>query len=224
LGSIAFDAAHTTVREKYEEVGGRNERTVEISGAIVGESSVAAVEAKLDSILAAASTDDYTAELSIRSGRRLFVKRSAFAREVSSAALAGSFVLSLGAREPYEESTTLTSVNWSISASGATKAFTSGGNVSAPPTIRLTATGSVVEPAFSDGTRTIVYSGTVANGSVLVFDAGAGKVTLDNEDVTPYAAGLFPRLAPGQTTLTYTDAASSSHTASVTVEYQDRWW
>ena len=34
LGSVTFDDAHTTVREKLEEVGGRNERRITVSGAI----------------------------------------------------------------------------------------------------------------------------------------------------------------------------------------------
>ena len=78
LGPVTFDDAHTTAKEKLEEVGGRNERRVTVSGAIVGQNTVAAIEAQLDAILDAASVEDFSAELSLRSGRRLFVRRNEF--------------------------------------------------------------------------------------------------------------------------------------------------
>jgi hypothetical protein len=64
----------------------------------------------------------------------------------------------------------------------------------------------------------------VQAGSVLVFDGVNQVVTLDGEDVSPYSSGVFPRIAPGGTTLTYTGDAASSHLASVTVSHRARWW
>ncbi len=224
LGSVTFDEAHTMVQEKQEEVGGGNERAITISGMIVGESSVAAIVAQLDAILDAASVGDYGAELSLRAGRRLFVQRETFEQEVSAKPLGGSFTLTLKAKDAIEESTTLTTVNWGISASGATQAATANGNVFSEPKITLVATGTVVNPSFGDGTRTLSYSGTVADGETLVFDGAGRVVTLEGVDVTPYTTGLFPRVSPEGTTLTYTDDAASSHTATVTVVFRDRWW
>ena len=37
LGSVTFDETHTTVRERFEEVGGRDARAIDISGVIVGD-------------------------------------------------------------------------------------------------------------------------------------------------------------------------------------------
>lgn len=224
LGSVTFDERYTTVREKHEEVGGRNERKVTISGAIVGESDAAGIEARLDAILDEASAEDYTAELSLRAGRRILVRRNKFSREVSGEPLVGSYTLELGAKEAFEESAASSSVNWTVTTSGATKNVTTSGNVFSLPSITLVATGAVVNPSFSDGERTISYSGTVADGETLVFDAVACVVTLEGSDVTPYTAGIFPRIAPEGTTLTYVDDATSSHTAAVTVTYRDRWW
>jgi len=224
LGAIIFDAAHTTVHEKYEEVGGRDERLVEVTGAVVGESTVAAIEARLDAILDAASEEDYGGMLSVREGRRLSVRREAFSRDVAPDRLVGSFKLKLRAREPFEEADSETSELWPISISGATRALSSVGNACARPVITLVASGDVVSPAFSDGVRTMAYAGTVADGSVLVFNAAARTVTLDGADVAPYTTGDFVRIEPGGTTLTYTDDATSSHTASVTVAFRDRWW
>ncbi len=224
LGTYAFDPAHSTVRETHQEIGGRRERVVEIVGLIVGEATVAAIDAVLDSILDAASPDDYDAALSIRPGRQLFVRRTAFKRERSSDAMVGSFELALHARDPYEHSLNPTSQNWSIGASGATLALAAGGNHTSEPVITITAEGELVNPAISDGVWSIVYNGIVSAGSVLVIDGPNARVTLDGVDVTPYTTGLFPEIAPEGTTLTYTDDAASSHDAEAVVSYHDRWW
>ena len=117
-----------------------------------------------------------------------------------------------------------TSTNWPVTASGATLNQTAAGNVYAEPKITLVATGAVVNPTFSDGTRTIAYSGTIADGESLIFAAAARTATLEGVDIIPYTSGVFPRISPEGTVLTYTDDASSSHTATVTVAFRDRWW
>ena len=224
LGSVTFDETRTTVREKQEEVGGRNERCVALSGVIVGASTAADLEAQLDAIIDEASVADFSVALSLRNGRRLWVRRRAFDRELQRDHLVGSFHLELLAKVPFEEATTQSSVNWTITASGATQSVSAAGNVFVKPVITVVADGALVNPAFSDGTRTITYAGSVAVASILEFDAVLGAVTLDGVDVTPYTSGLFPRISPEGTTLTYTDDAGSSHSATVTVAYRDRWW
>lgn len=224
LGPYTFDPAHTTVRETHQEVGGRRERAIEITGLIVGEPTVAAIEAKLDAILDAASSEDYSAALSIRSGRELYVRRIEFKREIANDALVGSFTLKLHARDPFEQSANPTLQDWSINASRATVTVTAGGNHTSLPTIAITATGALINPSVSDGTRGITYYGIVAAGSVLLFDGPNSRVLLDGVDVTPYTSGLFPEIAPEGTTLTYTDDNASSHNAEVVVSFHDRWW
>jgi len=224
LGTHTFDPEHTTVRETHQEVGGRRERVIEIAGLIVGESTAAAIEAKLDAILDAASSEDYAAALSIRPGRELYVRRTEFKREISNDTLVGSFTLKLHARDPYERSIDPTSENWSINASGATLAVSASGNHTSIPTITIAATADLINPSISDGVWTIVYNGTVAAASVLVFDGPNSRATLDGVDVTPYTTGLFPEIAPEGTTLTYLDDAASSHDAEAVVSFHDRWW
>lgn len=223
LGSVTFGEL-TTIKEKYEEVGGRDERSVIVSGAIAGKSSVAQIEAALDAILDAASEADYSAELSLRPGRRLYVRRRKFQREISLGPLVGSFVLELEARDPFEVSAAETVVNWTMAASGATKAVASAGNVEAQPAIALTAAGTLVNPAISDGVNSMLYEGVVEEGQIFVFDSEQKVVTLDGEDVTPYTQGEFPIVAPEGTTLTYTDDVSSSHAVNATITFRDRWW
>jgi len=224
LGSVTFDELNTTVREKLEEVGGRNERRITLTGLLLGESTVADIEARLDAMLDAASLEDYSGVLSLRAGRRLLVRRDAFKRELRPEELVGAFTLDLSARDPFEESIAETLLNWIIAASGATLNAAALGTMDAKPVITLTATGTLIDPAVSDGTRTIAFSGTVPNGQSLVLDAPAGKVTLAGADVTPYTTGDFPRIAPEGTTLTFTDATGSSHTATATVRFRSRWW
>lgn len=224
LGSLTFDEPHTTFEEQYEEVAGKDERVVIVKGLIAGGSTLAAVESKLDAVLDAASVGGFVAELSLRAGRRLFVRRDAFERRVLRERMCGAFTLTLRAQNPFEESTTETQTPWNFSVSGATLNVGSSGNVEANAAISLVATGTIVDPSFSDGVRTMAYSGSVADGETLVFDGVSRRVTLEGDDVTPYAAGEFPRIDPAGTTLTFTDDASSSHTASATVAFRDRWW
>ena len=224
LGNVTFDEAHTTVREKLEEVGGRNERRITVSGMIADQNTVAGIEAQLDAILDAASVEDFLAELSLRSGRRFLVRRNAFVREIQGESLVGSFTLELAAQNPFEESTGTTTENWSISASGQTLVVSSAGNVYARPKITFIPTGTVINPTFSDGTRIFAFSGTVQNGEKFIVDPEANVVTLQGIDVTPYTTGDFPRIAPEGTTLTYTDDPSSSHTALAILTFRDRWW
>ena len=224
LGNVTFDEAHTTVCEELKEIGGRDARAIVVSGVIAGEHSVADIEASLDAVLAAAPDDACETALVLRSGRRLLVRRTGFSREVARDALVGSFELRLAADDPFETADTVTQEYWSVTSSGDTKLVTPGGNVFSRVKVTLVASGSVVNPSFGDGARTVAYAGSVANGETLVFDGTTCAVTLEGDDVTPYASGVFPQLSPDGTTLTYEDDVSSSHTATVTVAYRDRWY
>lgn len=224
LGAIAFDESHTDLSETLEEVGGRNERRITVKGLIVGEESVSDIHDRLDAILDAASTEDYSAALVIRTGRQLNVRRSGFRRDVRADALAGSYTLELAARDAYEEAIAGILDIWAVSTSGDTHVSAPGGNTVIPTKITLVATGSVVNPTIGDGVESMSYSGVVADGETLVFDGRSKLVTLEGADVIAYTAGVFPQLDPGGTTLTYTDDVTSSHTASLTVEYKARWW
>jgi len=224
LGNYVFDETRTAIAEKYAEVGGRDARQVRLSGAILGKRTLAELEAALDAVLAAASADTADTPLVLREGRRLLVRRTGFTREVSRKPLVGAFTVQLEAPSSFEEAVDETEVNWNISASGVTRTLTAGGNAPAPLRITLAASGSVIAPRFSDGVRAIAYSGAVASGEALVFDGAAGRVTLEGEDVTPYTDGVFPRVSPASTMLTYTDDPDSTHVCAVTIAYRDRWW
>lgn len=224
LESYAFDDTRTTVEERIEEVGGRDARVFVVRGLLEGFESVAAMESDLDAIAGAASKEDYSAALSMRAGRRYWVRRARFVRDVFRSQGVGSFELVLEARDPFEEAVDAAEVEWAIAVSGATRAVMTHGNADALLEITLAASGDVVRPSFGDGVRRIAYGGTVEDGRTLVIDGVAGKVRLDGEDVTAYCMGEFPVVAPGGTTLMYEDDALSSHTAAVVLRYRDRWW
>ena len=224
LSSVTFDALHTSAREKHEEVGGRDGRRIEISGVIASEQTIAGVEAKLDAILEAASAEDYGAALSLRPGRRLWVRRIQFSRDVSPSTRVGSFVLVVEAKSPFEESVEARITEWPITTQEAEMALTTEGNACALPILTVLASGALANPSFSDGTRSILFSGAVQDGEALVLDCGEGRATLEGLDVTAYTSGLFPRIAPGGTTLRWADSPDSSHHADVTISIRDRWW
>jgi len=224
LNSYIFDSENTSVRDRMEEVGGKDERRFVLRGLIVGKSSVDELESEIDTILDEASQTDYGATLSLRDDREFRVERERFERKVGEEELIGAFELELRARDPFEYATEETVEQWNVTGSGQVKQVTAVGNVYSNPRFTLTASGNVVNPSISDGTRTITYLGTVANGEVLVFDAAAGTVTLEGEDAIPYTTGEFPRISPEGTTLEYTDDESSSHTAGIEIAFRDRWW
>lgn len=224
FGGITLDELHTGVTETLEEVGGRNERRITIKGFVLGEESVSEIQDRLDEILNAASTADFSASLVLRSGRQLMVRRKSFQRDVRSDALTGSFTLELEAREPFEEAIAAILENWTVTASGDTHGVMPGGNRPTPVKISLIATGMIVNPVFSNGTEAIEYMGIVDFGETLVFDGFNHEVMLNGSSVLAYTTGVFPNLDPDGTTLTYTDDVTSGHTAGVTMEYKARWW
>jgi hypothetical protein len=219
LGPVALDETAVAVREQYEEVGGRETRTVLLEGVVSGD-----VDARLDALLAAASEAEYACTLSLRPGRRLWVRRLGFTREVLRERATGAFTLKLESRDPCEESDQERLDTWPIAASGATRLLCPGGNAPALPALLLVAAGTLVRPQVGDGARAIGYDGAVGPGDVLVFDSVHDRAFLNGEDVTPCTRGEFPRLHPQGTTLTYLDAPDSAHNATATISYRERWW
>jgi hypothetical protein len=223
LGGYVFDAARIAVAEKYEEVGGRDARVIEIRG-VVEAATPAAVEVALDAILAAASNGDERTALSLRSGRRLWVRRTGFMREVSAGAGTGSYLLTLEARDPFEESVGETLSTWVITASGQTNALPTSGTAETRPQIAFRASNALMSFQFSDGLRAIAFAGTVGTMSEVVVDPDAGWVTIDGLDVTPYTTGEFPCIAPGGGSLCITYGSDLDVTVTASLRYRDRWW
>lgn len=224
LGNYTFDDAFTTVSEKLEEVGGRNERSITIKGMVVGKENTQEIHDELDTILAAASTEDYSTELVIRTDRRMLVRRDGFIRDVHGDALTGAFSLHLDALYPHEESLGTLTDEWEVLNSGATHVIDPGGNAETETVITLVPTTDMVNPKLGDGVRTIAYLGTIVAGQSLVFDGVNKTITLDGVDVIASTTGTFPRLTPGGTTLLFVCSPTEGEFATVTTEFRSRWF
>ncbi len=224
LGDHAFDPARTAVSEKHAEIGGRDARVIQIKGVIEDPSTPEAVEAALDAILASASDRADNTPLVLRPRRCLFVRRTGFIRDVRRDPPSGAFTLHLEARNPYEVALDETELAWEIAASGATVHVQTNGNAEAPLTIALTALTPLENIAITDDRRSIAYPGRVAAGETIVFDGGSARVVWEDTDVTPYAEGLFPCVAPHGATLTWTGLAEASPCATAIIRFRDRWW
>lgn len=223
VGGYVFNARTTVVREQYETLGGKQTRAIRITGLLRGAADEAALISALDGVTLAVSQEAPVA-VSLRPGRQMLARRESFQREVNGRTLTGQFVLDLRAEQAWEESSELHEVAWNPASSGPDIDVANGGNAPAAPLITLTAASFLITPGVTDGVRSLIYEGEVDSGSSLVFDSRAREVRLDGAVVTGYTSGTFPELAPGETTLSYTEDPGSSGQVSGAVAYRDRWW
>ena len=223
LGEYAFGESVTSVRESLKERGGRDARVVSIKGVLEGFTSVAALEAELDALVAAASDAEEVA-LVLRPGRRLWVKRTGFVREVYRDALTAAFELSLEAPDAVEEAEGESVVAGVYTDTQQTLSVPTIGNTPARPRVVLIPDGALTRPSVGVGDSVLTYDGIVAAGQSLVVDAAAGAVLLDGVDVTPYTAGVPPLLSPGSNIITYADESLAIPNIAVTVHFHSRWW
>lgn len=224
LGDLDLAQTITAVVEEHQEIGGRDARAIQLKGVLPTQTTLDAVEAALDAILAAASPDAANVPLVLRTGRVLHVRRTGYTREVQRAARAGRFTLALEAEDPFEYAAAPTELAWPLNAPGDTLAVAPQGNAEVLPRITLVASGALVEPGFSDGTRTLTCDFAIDPGDTLIFDSAARTATLNGEDILPYTFGVFPRIAASGGTLSYAEVSGQSPAGSATVHFQDRWW
>ncbi|MBX3176697.1 MAG: phage tail family protein [Candidatus Hydrogenedentes bacterium] len=223
VGGYVFNPRTTVVREQYEVVGGKQTRAIRITGLLRGAADEASLIAALDAVTEAVSMDAPVL-VSLRPGRQIAARREGLVREINGRALTGQFVVDLRAESAWEESEAIETLPWVIGQSGEVLGVSNTGNAPTDPVITLAADDFLITPGVGDGTRMIVYEGEVAGGSTLVIDAVKREVRLDGVEVTGYTSGEFPRLAPGETELVFTDDIMSSHQATGSVAWRPRWW
>lgn len=224
LEDYTFDPARTSVKERLAEVGGTDERIIEINGILAGFPSTDAIEAELDAILQRASKEDYSAVLSLRTGRRFFVRREAFHREIAPAAGTGAFTLTLTARDTTEEAITPRTHTWTLDTPQASLSLDTAGTAPARLVARLCPQDAITAPALGDGVHTLSWPGIVNAGACLEINGETRTVLLDGETVTSFTTGEFPRVVPPQTTLSYSDASGSARPLEMVLSWRDRWW
>lgn len=222
LGSYTFDEARTEAVQWIEEVGGREQRRVTLSGIVEGDSLADSVAARMLDVAAACSPDSYETPLYLRPERRLMVRRIAYKQTITGNPPLGSFEITLEAADRFEESVYVSQVTAYGAIDGVTRDLENQGAAPAPLTIQITPRDPILNPRVSDGVRTIAYEGTLPAGSVLVLDGESAAAHRDGEEAMPFVTGLFPLVAPAMTTVTfYADDASA---ADVQYTFRQRWW
>jgi len=91
--------------------------------------------------------------------------------------------------------------------------LTNNGNVETPVIIEIA--GAITNPSITFGTYTLTYTGTIPDGQTLVVDTEKKTVTLNGVNVLSNWSGGFPKLQPGNTSVT----ANSN----VTIRWRERW-
>ncbi len=224
LNGHVFDPALTKAHEYITESAGGRSRTVKVSGVIADRDTVEELETALDAVYHSASRNAYDNELSLREGRRLWVRCIGAERRIGMDTRIGMFELILEALDLTEESVSLAQHSWTIEQHLATRLLATSGTAPALPVIALTAIEPLVAPRLSDGVRTLAYSGTIPAGNTLRIDANRARAFLNDEDITPYIEGDFPKIDPPTTSLVFDTDPQNMPVAQGIVEYRHRWW
>ncbi|MBE7560546.1 phage tail family protein [bacterium] len=224
LGDYAFAHDTTRVLSDLRFVEDRLRRQVEIVGLLSGFSTRAAFESELAALDAAVEAfSNGSAALSLTAGRALSGSVLRYRKTLDELQRSVAFRLILLSEDRFERSVALHEEPLTITASGDYLVLENAGTADSLPTLTLTADGSLVDPSLSDGTRALTYHGTLSAGDVLVVDCDAHTATVNGENALSGVSGDWPRLSPGETTLTYSDDAAGSHDATLVVAYRDFW-
>ncbi len=165
-----------------------------------------------------------SAALSLYDGRYYKGTRREYHRLVEDDSLIASIRLLIQTEDIFERSDTVYETNKEISSSGETIEVENIGNTESPPIIILTAIGTIVEPSFTCGENTLLYSGTLVAGDVLNIDCDAKSAIINGtENVLFNTAGDFPLISPGENLFAYEDDNTSSHKALLLIKHQDYW-
>jgi hypothetical protein len=225
IGDYAFPEHSTAVDVQSRFIDGTLKKIIRIDAIVLGSGNAADFLANVEDLEGEVEKFDRgEANLSITPGRYHQGIRLGLQRTLDRESKFAAFEILLLTDDRFERSSELHEEDKTIAASGDTLALSQAGNVYAFPEIALTATGDLVYPVLSDGTRSLAYNGTIPAGSVLVIDADAKTAILNGDtNALPKITGSFPLLSPGDTTLTYTDNEESSHQGSLVVQFRDTW-
>jgi len=225
LGGFTFPDRRTHVRVRTREVLSRVRKEIEVFSLLVHYESLEALEADLEALEGELEKFDRAeTQLSIHPGRYFMGRRRDLRRFVEPAHLAATVHLLVLTEDRFERSTEEHQETLAFTESGQSIVLSQAGNGLAFAKYRLTAGGNLVEPRISDGTRSLVFEDSLSAGETLELDGDAHTaVRNDTENVLPLLSGEFPLLSPRETTITYSDDVSSSHTGTLRIDYRDLW-
>lgn len=224
LGAYSFRADRTRVLSDLRFVEDRLRRQVELLGLLDGFPTRADFQAELAGLDAAVEAFEAgQATLSLVAGRWLAGRVLRYRKTVDEAARSAAFRLIVLSEDRYERSQTLHEATLELTASGQSLALENAGTAESRPRLTLTALGALLDPRLGDGARALTYHGALAPGDALLLNCDAHTAELSGGNALHELVGDWPRLAPGATTLTYSDDAASSHSGLLRVEYRDFW-
>jgi len=225
IGAFTFPVRSTAVDVRTRLVEGRARKLIRVDTILLGSGTlteflgdVGVLEGEIERF------DRGEATLSITEGRYHEGRRLSVQRTLDEDAKFAAFEILLITEDIHERSTALHEVAKMITASGDRVAVSQAGNTRSRPRMTLTAVGDLVRPSVSDGERTMTFEETLSAGSSLVLDSDLQTAVLAGEEnVLAKMSGSFGLLGPGETTITYSDDAASSHSGSLLVAYRDTW-
>lgn len=225
LGSFTFPEHRTFVRVRTREVLSRVRKEIDIYSLLIHYASLEALRADLEALEGELEKFDRgEASLSIHESRYFMGRRRDLQRFVEPRHLAATVHVLVLTEDRFERSTEEHQETLEFSQSGQSIVVSQAGNGLAFAKFLLTAGGNLVEPQISDGTRSVVFEASLGSGDTLELDGDARTAVKNStENVLHLVSGEFPLLSPGNTTITYTDDATSSHTGTLQVKYRDLW-
>jgi hypothetical protein len=124
----------------------------------------------------------------------------------------------------FERSESENEETFSITSSPQSENVTVGGNWNAPAVFTLTAAAALVNPVFTDGTRTLSTEISLGVGETLSLDSeNRTAVKNGSTNVLSSVSGDFIELEPGTANIEYSDSTAGGPTASLLVKWRDRW-
>jgi hypothetical protein len=225
IGNYVLPEDATAVRVRTREVLSRVRKEIEINTILRGYGSLEELEQDLEALEGELEKlDRREVMLSLQEGRFYQGWRKDCRRMVEPKHCVAALDMLILTDDRFERSLVEHHRALTIAASGCGLLIEQAGNGEAFIRARLTASGDLVRPRLSDGTRVLIYEGDLAAGEQLVIDGQAGTVR-DGDGVNRLHSitGDFPMLSPGENLLVYEDAASSSHSGLLEVWYRDLW-
>ena len=225
VGSFVFREETTVAESRTEFVFGRVRRVVTLAGVLNGFSSRSAYEAAIAEVRRELERFDRgETDFSLTAGRFIEGRRRRFDLVRNDAGCFAAVHLEILAADRYERSESESAEVVAIAASPQTVPLEPDGNWPALPRLRLEAVGTIVNPSFSDGTRTLSAALTLAPGDVLELD-GENRTASKNgsENVLHLISGEFPEVHPAGTDLEYADETPGGPDATLTVAWRDLW-
>ena len=225
LGSFNFPEKRTFVRSRIREVLSKVRREIDIYSLLIGYGNLENLEQDLEILegeLEKFNRKEVT--LSLHPGRYVSGWRRDYQRVIEPRHKAASLHLLILTDDRFERSIEEHQETLILSASGQSIEISQEGNGEAFPRLVLTATGTLIHPAISDGTRTLSFQGQLEPGMSLHLDSDFHTALINgSENVLQSLSGEFPLLDPGTTQITYTDHSSSTHSGTLEINYRDLW-